>query len=361
MAHPRSNGLTTLLEEQQQRRGPTRDSRSLGRDPTRSSSSSNSRATIRPSQGDRLEGDGSTRDAVRRQPTRRASGEHVKVLAQRSSRSTIVEVRRMVSENPRLHEAHGRATSRDKRPVRRIPWTMVDSVADMASWFCDRVCELAGRTESLASGCTGESDASRGAQLESDTVTPTTMTASFGIAVSTRRAKRIPTLLVPTMAVGPASEESISMGEHQTGTHCPGSRIPRTISGATTAQLPQALRQARTQLLPIALTMQCSRPPSQRLLRRSRPGYRHLRHARRHCQRSRSNPTQGPSRLVKRSSTSMMWHEPNIVSKGRIDFQLHQRKPSSQADDAPPRPRPMAAKSSRRGSTSSGGMWQAVE
>ena len=36
-------------------------------------------------------------------------------------------------------------------------------------------------------------------------------------------------------------------------------------------------------------------------------------------------------------------------------------RPSSQASDAPPRPRPMAAKSSRRGSTSSGGMWQAVE
>ena len=36
-------------------------------------------------------------------------------------------------------------------------------------------------------------------------------------------------------------------------------------------------------------------------------------------------------------------------------------KPSSEASDAPPRPRPMAAKSSRRGSTSSGGMWQAVE
>ena len=36
-------------------------------------------------------------------------------------------------------------------------------------------------------------------------------------------------------------------------------------------------------------------------------------------------------------------------------------KPSSQASDAPPRPRPMAAKSSRRGSTSSGGVCQAVE
>ena len=115
------------------------------------------------------------------------------------------------------------------------------------------------------------------------------------------------------------------MGERQTGTHRLGSRIPRTISGATTARLPQALRQAGTQLLPIALTMQCSQLPSQRLLTRSCPGYRHLRHARRHCQRSRSNPTRGPSRLVKRSSTSMMWRELDIVSKDRIDFQLHQQ------------------------------------
>ena len=151
------------------------------------------------------------------------------------------------------------------------------------------------------------------------------MTASSATIASTRQARRTPTPQVPTTTVDLTREGSIFMGEHRTEIHCPGSRIPKTISDATTAQLLQALRQVGTQLLPIALTMRCSRPPSQRLLRRSRPGYRHLRYARRHCQRSRSNPTQGPSRLVKRSSTSMMWRELDIVSKDRIDFQLHQR------------------------------------